>query len=150
MLNRNLFDSKQTKCRMTYDFTPQLKLYIFNQPMFNVSNNFKGFISYLNVAMLPSLLLKTQKHILNSSVFTSRLISLLAIKVFYFAPIGWYGTLDFKPSWISWTILMVYPKAKFKHNFNKASTCLRLLWIRNVSDKCRTVQTLLFISFKHN
>jgi hypothetical protein len=45
---------------------------------------------------------------------------------------------------------MVYPKAKFEHNFDKASTCLRSLWIRNVSDKCPILQTLLFISFTHN
>jgi hypothetical protein len=88
MLNRDLFDSKQTKRRMTYDFTPQLKLYFFNQPMFEISHTFKGFISYLNVVPLPSLLLKTHKHILSSSAFTSRLISLLAVKDFYFDPIG--------------------------------------------------------------
>jgi len=83
MLNRDLFDSKQTKRRMTYEFTPQLKVYFFSKSMFEISHTFKGFISHFNVVMLPRHLLKTHKYTLSSSAFTSRLISLLAIKVYF-------------------------------------------------------------------
>ena len=58
-------------------------------------------------------------------------------------------SINFKPSWFTWTILMAYPKAKFKRNGDKATPFFKPFLRGNLSGKCFPSQTLLEVSFRH-
>jgi hypothetical protein len=87
------------------------------------------------------------------SAFFSRLISLLGItsasvflsnsmyasaQYIYFININrsWCVPFNFKPSWLTWTLLMAYFKAKLKSNGGKACPCFEPSLIWNMSNVC--------------
>jgi hypothetical protein len=45
---------------------------------------------------------------------------------------------------------MAYSNAKLKSSGVRASPCFRPFWIGKLSDKCLPIQTLPYVSFKHN
>ena len=53
---------------------------------------------------------------------------------------------NFKPSWFTWTLLMVYSKAKFKSNGDRATPCFKPFLIGNMSDKFLPTRTLVWLS----
>jgi hypothetical protein len=107
-----------------------------------------------------------QQPILNFSVSTSRLTSLLASLTFlcFFFVVSvlspsrftswaktsnWCVEFNISPTWFFWTWLMTYYKAKLKSSGDKSSPCFRPFWIRRLSDKHLPTRILLYILFKH-
>jgi hypothetical protein len=56
---------------------------------------------------------------------------------------SWCVPFNISPSWFSWTLLMVYSKAKLKSNGDKVSLCFRPFWMINLLDRFLPIWTLL-------
>ena len=58
---------------------------------------------------------------------------------------SWCVPFKVKPSWLTWTLLMTYSKAKLKNNSDRASPFFKPFLIWNMSDKFLPTRTLLYV-----
>ena len=109
-----------------HDMTRYLVLSAFTSSPISLLATTKHYAFSLTVYMLPP-------NTLTSSALTT----------------SWCVPFNFKLFWFTWTVLMMYPKAKLKSNSNRASPFFKPFLTGNMSDKFLPTQTLLHVSVRN-